>query len=193
MPKHKNAAKIEKAKTAANNKIQYTLRAKRKESGLEGVTIYLDAPTKKRLGELCVKNGYTNPIEHRRSGTDALSNTIGALIHEASEVSYKLACSKKKLHQELYRLRTIVLHRKNKHKHKNKNKNKNKNKKKESNAEIAKFMEAHGYPSPYVAAGLVDVDEVDAWSEADIETLIDKPKLRQLIVEAEEEEEEEYD
>ena len=163
--------KSAKDKREDNVRRQHSVRNKRKESGLKGVTIYLDAPTKKILGELCIESGY-NPIENRGIGADALSNTIGALIRKASGINHEFACSNIKVHQELYRLRNIVRHRQLKAN--------------ENNEEIAKFMETYGYPRPCVVTGMVGANEADSWREADIETLIDKRKLKKLIEEAEE-------
>ena len=155
---------------------QEKVRDKRKDSGLRAFTIYLDDFTKKKLEKLCLKSGYDKPIEDHRSDAHALSNTIGALIREASGVKSELPCSNVKAHQELYNLRRIAFHRKKLFK--------------EDNTAVAEFMDTYGYPRPCVfpdAADEVDeVDEVDAdkagdWCEGDIETLIKMSKLEKLI------------
>ena len=147
---------------------QHSVRKKREDSGLKGVMIYLDLPTKEILGELCLKNGYNDP----RSVTNATSNTIGALIRKASRVEHEFECSSVKAHQELYKLRTIALYRKDKHK--------------ENYAKIAKFMETCGYPRPCVAAGAVGPIKRTPWRKADIETLLNISELEELIKQGDE-------
>ena len=174
MPGKSKKSDIEKDKRDANTESKNKLRVKRKESGLKGVTIFLDDRTMKKLAELCVNSGYDDPIKHPRSGTDALSNTIGTLIRKASGLTSKLLCSNVKADQELYTLLCIAIHRLGVDK--------------KNNADVAKFMNESFYPKPSIFPVEPDADETNPWTEADIETLTGNKKRPKITKEVKEEE-----
>ena len=166
----KGGKKSKVEKRASNKTYQSDIRKRRKESGLQDVTIYFDKRTMEKLENLCVDSGYRKPKKAKIS-TAALSNTIGALIRQAGKTK-KFLSSNVMEDQELYKLRTIARYRKEEHN--------------ENYAKIVEFMETCGYPRPCVVTGTIDADEAGSWRKADIRTLAKLDELKELIKQGEE-------
>lgn len=167
MPGKKKRSEAEKK---SSRKGQENLRAKRKESGLKSVTLYLDELTREELGKLCVNSGYDDPIKNPKSGTDALSNTIGALIRKASGMESELSCSNDKAHQELYNLHRIVCHRKDKHQ--------------EKKGKVAKFLNTNGYSMPSIFFGNRTQRKTNLWLMPDVQTVAKISSIEELLEES---------
>jgi hypothetical protein len=173
VPGKSKKSDLKKGKKETNTERKNKLRVKRKESGLKAVTVFLDELTREELGKLCVNSGYDDPIKHPRSGTDALSNTIGALIRKASGITSAFACSNVKADQEFYNLCSIVFHRLGVGKGTNK--------------DVAEFMTENLYPRPSIFPVEPDADETNPWTEADIETITGNKELPKITKKVEEE------
>ena len=165
----KGGKKSKVEKRASNKTYQSDIRKRRKESGLQDVTIYFDKRTMEKLENLCVDSGYRKPKKAKIS-TAALSNTIGALIRQGGKTK-KFLSSNVMEDQELYKLRRIARHRKDEYK--------------ENRTKIAQFMTTNGYPRPCVAAGTVDPIKPTPWCKADIAALLNISKLEELMKQGE--------